>query len=414
MGKMRKKRLQPLNKILEVREKVLDFRKKSSNLKKSELEQKKLLIDENSKLIDSKIDNASKQRKNDFIDQKSKIDRKMVKSDVRTGKMCNVVGMIASVCSCAISILGMINRFPNGIQCVILCTIFLFIGVAIFFCNTALQKHKNRFNEKDKTEKKGILSKLAIKINSNTILLIMAIPVYFVMSVVSNFIFFEKVVNDNSLFGILTAGSFSIMLDIISFGLSGIADTFINLNYNSDTINKIMNFTDTDTNDSDADNDSNTSTDTNSDSSININNDRKDLIKTDLNFFTKKDESDETSDANTDSDIEDKPKDKTKKDSKNIEIASAICHDIKDELANAEGKNFNKKIIIEFLSDKIKKKYKIFKNEDISKRVYDYTRKFLIYNGYLKINEKNRAVIDIDYDMASRCFKIIEDSKNLV
>ena len=427
MRKMRKKRVQPLNKILEVREKFLDFRKKSSDLKKSELEQKKLVIDENSKLIDSKIDNASKQRKNDFIDQKSKIDRKMVKSDVRTGKMCNIVGMIASVCSCAISILGMINRFPDGVQCVILCSIFLFFGVAIFFSNTALQKHKTRFNEKDKIETKGILCKLIPKINNNTILLKMAIPVYFIMSVASNYSFFEKVVNDNSIMGILTVFLFSVMLDIISFGLSGISDTFINLNYNSDTIRKIMNTpssnnsdNDDETNDSDSDNDeSNIGNEINND--FNADTDNGTFVPMNLSLFSgEKYKNDIESDTNVDTDkptedkSEDKPKDKTKKDSKNIEIASAICHDIKDELANAEGKNFNKKIIIEFLSDKIKKKYKIFKNEDISKRVYDYTRKFLIYNGYLKINEKNRAVIDIDYDKASRCFKIIEDSKNLV
>ena len=129
------------------------------------MQQKKEVIEENSKLIDSKIDNASKQRKNDFIEQKAKIERNMVKSDVNTGKMCNVVGVMASVSSCIISIIGMFSRFPNGITRIVLCTVFLFFGVAIFFSNTALQKHKNRFEEKENDKKNGeLLSKWLSKL----------------------------------------------------------------------------------------------------------------------------------------------------------------------------------------------------------------------------------------------------------
>lgn len=440
MRKMRKKRVQPLNKILEVREKFLDFRKKSSDLKKSELEQKKLVIDENSKLIDSKIDNASKQRKNDFIDQKSKIDRKMVKNDVRTGKICNVIGMIASVSSCAISILGMISRFPNGITCVVLCSIFLFMGVAVFFCNTALHKHKNRFEEKENVEKKGgLLSKFLPKVNSNTLLLKAIIPTYFVMSVASNFAFFEKLVNDKSIIGWLTVLLFAVMLDIISFGLSGISDTFINLNYNSDTIDKIMN-----TRSSNSDNNDNNDNNDIISNTKNINTNNNELRPLNLNQFCYKedDTKDETkADVEDEKTTEDKREDKSKKgrkkDGKNSEIASAICHDIKDKLANEEAEvlekakkrglsgkelenvlndiKFNKKIILKYLSDNIKKKYKIYTTTDIVKRIYDPTRDYLMANGYLKKNEEtNRAVININYEKAAKCNEIIEKSKTLV
>ena len=440
--KEKKKGILPLNKILEVRENLLDYSKKSNKLKKSELQHKKEVIEENSKLIDSKIDNASKQIKNDFIEQKAKIDRNMVKSDVNTGKMCNVVGVMASVSSCIISIIGMFSRFPNGITRIVLCTVFLFFGVAIFFSNTALQKHKNRFEEKENGKKNGgllskWLSKLLKIISNNTFILRLAIPTYLIMSVASNFIFFEKLVNDKSAIGWLTVVGFSIMLDIISFGLSGIADTFINLNYNEKTIKKIMG-------------ESEEKEDKPKQNKINLEDvtNKEPTIPLDLNFYTKKKTEDVEEVENKEDEkvsvvareekpTEDKSKRGRKKDCKNAEIASAICHDIKDKLANEEaevlekakkrglsGKEledvlnsilFNKKIILKYLSDNIKKKYNLYTTTDIVKRIYDPTRDYLMSNGYLRKNPKtNRTVININYEKAAKCNEIIEKSKTLV
>lgn len=434
----KKKDIAVLKKFIDVKKKVIDFKKQNSDLKKDDIKQKTDILDSESILLSKTAENAKKQRNIDYQNQKAKIDRKMIRNDVATGKKCHAIGLLASICSCGISIIGMYSHFPNGVACFILCLFFLFFGIANYFSNTVVYKNDARFVSDDKYLH---IKKLTIKLpnlNNCGILKIINI-MYMTMSIMSNYMFFDMLIVDNSCFGFLLKVLFSSMFDLVAFSLSNVADKFINLDYNKETIEKITGVAEQFAYFSDEKNGTeikvqdtekistgdeksvpilDVENGTKSDEKlVQYENEKPDEIKPCTDFFgTKHDE------KLVQNDVESVPKKNencTKNNrTKNEQIASAMLEDCKHNLAdfefNKKGENqqISKKIIFKCLSENIKKKLNIKSFEDIKDkdRVFREFKKLAIEQGFLSINDKGRYVIDIDYDKASKTEKILKEA----
>ena len=425
-----KKKVSAFDRFLNFKKGILDFKKRNSDLKIEVINQNTEVLDRETEKLSKEQENANKKGILAFIKNKNKISAKQVKRDKNTGYLCVVFGGLSSIASCAMSIIGMLARFPVGDACIYLCILFLFLGVVSFVSNIITSRFKSRFNQNVMNIK--VLGKeIHITYSICTLLDLFTIS-YIVLSIMSNYMLFDVLIADGTSFGKVLKVLFSMAYDLVAFSLAKLSDKFLNLDYNDKTKNDLLgkseqfayfsakkngteNKVQDDTKISTEDEKSvpilDVENGTKSDEKlVQYENEKADNKGLCTNFFGT-----EIENKKVQNEVENVPK-KNKKctknnGTKNEQIASKLVQDCKHNLAVFEGKNFSKKIFFECLTDKAKRNFNFKNKDDITKRVFDIAKELLIENGFL-IHDENtkRYKISIDYDKASKAEDILKEA----
>lgn len=428
--KKSKKKLNAFDKFLDLKKGILDFKKRNSDLKIEDINQNTEVLDRETEKLSKEQENANKKGILAFIKSKNKISAKQVKRDKNTGYLCVVFGILSSVASCAMSIIGMLARFPDGKACIYLCFLFLFLGIVSFVSNIITSRFKSRFNQ-NVVNLKVLGKELHITYSICTLLDLFTIS-YIVLSIMSNYMLFDVLIADDTLFGKILKSLFSMAYDLVAFSLAKLSDKFLNLDYNEktknellgkseqyayfldekiSTENKVQDDTKNGTEDEESvpilESENGTKVD---EKSVQTENEKDDNNGLCTNFFGTKSENKTV--QNEDKNVPKNNKSCTKNNgTKNEQIASKLVQDCKHNLADFEDKNFSKKIFFECLTDKVKRNFNFKTKDDITKRVFDIAKELLIENGFLVQDENTkRYKISIDYDKASKAEDILKEA----
>lgn len=428
--KKSKKRVNAFDKFLDFKKGILDFKKRNSDLKIEDINQNTEVLDRETEKLSKEQENANKKGILAFIKSKNKISAKQVKRDKNTGYLCVIFGILSSVASCAMSIIGMLARFPDGKASVCLCFLFLFLGIVSFVSNIITSRFKSRFNQ-NVVKIKVLGKELHITYSICTLLDVFTIS-YIVLSIMSNYMLFDVLIADGTTFGLILKTLFSMAYDLVAFSLAKLSDKFLNLDYNEKTKNELLGkseqfayfsdekigtenkvqdtekiSTEDDKSVPILENENGTKSD---EKLVQYKNEKADNNGLCTDFFGTKSEN-----KKVQNEVESVPKnnkDCTKKNgTKNEQIASKLVQDCKHNLADFEDKNFSKKIFFECLTDKTKRNFNFKNKDDISKRVFDIAKELLIENGFLIQDENTkRYKISIDYDKASKAEDILKEA----
>ena len=428
--KKNKKKGNAFDKFLDFKKGILDFKKRNSDLKIEDINQNTEVLDRETEKLSKEQENANKKGILAFIKSKNKISAKQVRRDKNTGYLCVIFGILSSIASCAMSIIGMLARFPDGKASLCLGFLFLFLGIVSFVSNVITSRFKSRFNQ-NMMNIKVLGKELHITYSICTFLDVFTIS-YIALSIMSNYMLFDVLIADNTMFGKILKVLFSMAYDLVAFSFAKLSDKFLNLDYNEKTKNELLgkseqfayfsdekngteNKVQDDTKISTGDEKSvpilENENGTNEDEKlVQYENEKADEIKHCTNFFGT-----EIENKTVQNEIESVPKKNescTKNNrTKNEQIASKLVQDCKHNLADFEDKNFSKKIFFECLTDKAKRNLNFKTKDDISKRVFDIAKELLIKNGFLIQDENTkRYKISIDYDKASKAEDILKEA----